>query len=240
MSVRETANLREIEVFERFNPDGPPVWKGLASSPIHAMDLYAIEQGFGPYSALTEEGLLSVYVHDGKLWAPFTNTEIFVHLGTPEDVAGAMIVRRLVERGKREILEDVMSGKVPKFVTSFGDLHDYVDANEYAGLCEDGIFEITDDHYVTANLIQDKLHEWIASGEMRRMIESVPMNEKIKRAARDAENQFWAEIVRHFPEVTTGDLDPLTTHNFEQSCKEVVKAWLRSNHPVLAVIDPVL
>lgn len=38
---------------------------------------------------------------------------------------------------KDEIEHDVVCGFVPVQVTSFGDLHDYVDANEYGGFCDD-------------------------------------------------------------------------------------------------------
>jgi hypothetical protein len=39
-------------------------------------------------------------------------------------------------RMKREILTDIASGRVPDTVLTFGELHDYVDANEYGGACE--------------------------------------------------------------------------------------------------------
>ena len=41
-----------------------------------------------------------------------------------------------VDRGKREILSDIIHSRVPSDVSSFGQLHDYVDANEYGGLCD--------------------------------------------------------------------------------------------------------
>ena len=42
-----------------------------------------------------------------------------------------------VKRIKREIREDMASGLIPSSVASFGALHDYVDANEYGGFCDD-------------------------------------------------------------------------------------------------------
>lgn len=42
-----------------------------------------------------------------------------------------------VQRMKIEIMEDVDSGRVPASVSTFSQLHDYVDANEYGGFCED-------------------------------------------------------------------------------------------------------
>lgn len=48
------------------------------------------------------------------------------------------LVADSIEQAKREIMEDIASGRVPFTVSSFGRLHDYVDANCYGGLCEDG------------------------------------------------------------------------------------------------------
>lgn len=48
------------------------------------------------------------------------------------------LVADSIERGKREIQEDIASGRVPFTVTTFGRLHDYVDANYYGGLCDEG------------------------------------------------------------------------------------------------------
>jgi hypothetical protein len=53
-----------------------------------------------------------------------------------EDTDAAML-KEVVGRMKREILEDVKSGQVPATVKTFTELHDYVDANEYGGFCED-------------------------------------------------------------------------------------------------------
>jgi len=43
------------------------------------------------------------------------------------------------ERGKREILTDIDRSVVPRSVTTFSDLHDYVDANIYCGFADDGV-----------------------------------------------------------------------------------------------------
>lgn len=42
-----------------------------------------------------------------------------------------------VDLMKSQIVIDVLKGLVPVQVKSFGDLHDYVDANEYGGFCDD-------------------------------------------------------------------------------------------------------
>lgn len=81
---------------------------------------------------------------------------------TDADVADA------IARGKREITEDILAGRVPATVTTFGELHDFVDANEYGGLCEEGPIEWIDwDDEVPADRgakVQNALHEWLGSG----------------------------------------------------------------------------
>lgn len=79
-----------------------------------------------------------------------------------------------VARAKREILEDIAAGYVPRDVASFSELHDYRDANEYGGLCEDGdhfgayawTLEETDP-CLFANKVQDAVDEWIKAGGAR-------------------------------------------------------------------------
>ena len=43
----------------------------------------------------------------------------------------------IVARMKGEIKDDMASGLIPRRTRSFSKLHDYVDANEYGGLCAD-------------------------------------------------------------------------------------------------------
>lgn len=42
-----------------------------------------------------------------------------------------------ISRAKQEILADITCGTVPADVRTFAELHDHVDANCYAGCCED-------------------------------------------------------------------------------------------------------
>jgi len=56
-------------------------------------------------------------------------------------------VTALAERMKTDILADVAKGIVPASVRSFEDLHSFVDANAYGGLCEDETFDrLVDSH----------------------------------------------------------------------------------------------
>lgn len=52
-----------------------------------------------------------------------------------------------IERMKQEILEDVKADRVPADCPSFSALHDYVDANEYGGFCEDALADALFEHF---------------------------------------------------------------------------------------------
>ena len=58
---------------------------------------------------------------------------------------------------------------------------------------------------------------------------NTPTETEIKTAVNDAEQGFWELIAMHFPQVTTGDLDPLTSHKLSQTMLETVKTWLEAN-----------
>ena len=85
------------------------------------------------------------------------------------------IIEYAIERSKMEILEDMSSGIVPTTVSSFSELHDHVDANEYGGLCDpdswygthweveaklynDGLYIR---HLDEANAIQNAVDTWL-------------------------------------------------------------------------------
>lgn len=72
-----------------------------------------------------------------------------------------------IERAKREVVEDVLSGRVPYTVSCFGYLHDHVDANYYGGAFETG-FDGSDEACAFWNRVQDAVDKWIVSGEMRK------------------------------------------------------------------------
>lgn len=91
-----------------------------------------------------------------------------------------------VFRMKEEILSDVRELKVPVDVKSFSELHDYVDANEYGGFCEDdGITDSLIAQYGGRdedegmpqgvldfmNAAQSTISVWIADGGLRKETE---------------------------------------------------------------------
>jgi hypothetical protein len=78
---------------------------------------------------------------------------------TERDVVAA------VSLAKRQILADIATGRVPATVATFGELHDYVDANEYGGLCrDDSPFRNDDDGPYGPNEVQERVHRWLLAG----------------------------------------------------------------------------
>lgn len=91
-------------------------------------------------------------------------------------------LENLIAQMKEEILDDVRRGFVPGFVprncVSFGELHDYRDANCYGGLCDDEVFDalveqfggrdedegMPDGMLNLINAAQDAVDEWIKQG----------------------------------------------------------------------------
>ena len=89
-----------------------------------------------------------------------------------------LIIEHAIERSKSEILKDIADGIVPDTVCRFYQLHDYVDANEYGGLCESGswwmlpddvpdeILELTNEglqiiHTEQSNAVQNAVDAWL-------------------------------------------------------------------------------
>lgn len=84
----------------------------------------------------------------------------------------------VVAQIKAEILEDIAAGRVPADVKSFGDLHDYRDANCYGGFCDDAVADEMIAHFggrpehegmpdamiEFINEVQEEIHTWLAAG----------------------------------------------------------------------------
>jgi hypothetical protein len=56
--------------------------------------------------------------------------------------------------------------------------------------------------------------------------------ERTKRAVEEATLAYWAEIVKHFPEVKTGDFAPTDSLAQRRANTQAVNSWLMWNHPV--------
>jgi hypothetical protein len=89
--------------------------------------------------------------------------------------AGTDPIKWAITTGKAEILDDVQSERVPVSVKSFSGLHDYVDANYYGKAFDWPVLpsDTEDNAYQEAfmvfwNKVQRNLHEWVASGNMRK------------------------------------------------------------------------
>lgn len=65
-------------------------------------------------------------------------------------------------RAKREILEDIQTKLVPRTVSSFEDLNDYVDANCYGGFCDENY--IASENFEFENKVQTAIDEWLKNG----------------------------------------------------------------------------
>lgn len=95
-----------------------------------------------------------------------------------------------ITRMKREIVQDVQSGRVPSHVQSFGHLHDFVDANEYGGLCTDEVADVLianfggrdkddampDGMASYINDAQNAINGWIVAGGIRELAEQHATN----------------------------------------------------------------
>jgi hypothetical protein len=53
--------------------------------------------------------------------------------------------------------------------------------------------------------------------------------ERRDTAREAAENAFWAEIAKAYPEIKTGDFDPVQSGKFSDACEDAVCAWLHAN-----------
>ena len=84
-----------------------------------------------------------------------------------------------VQQAMVEIEDDIAEGTVPATVRTFAELHDYVDANCYGGLCDDDgpwkfLWDLhwtsdSNDVFDFANAVQDRVNAWLAAGRPQRM-----------------------------------------------------------------------
>jgi hypothetical protein len=80
----EATGLRTFRVYDRFD-EHTPIWEGLATSAIHAMDRYVhgLDATYSGYSHEVESTphsdgeVLSLYEFDGRVWGVCENTEIY-------------------------------------------------------------------------------------------------------------------------------------------------------------------
>ena len=75
-------------------------------------------------------------------------------------------IETAIARGKAEIIADIAEGIVPTTVSTFSELHDFVDANEYGGLTEDAFIAAFHGGWpvvlAAVGKVQDSLNQWLA------------------------------------------------------------------------------
>jgi hypothetical protein len=82
-----------------------------------------------------------------------------------EDEAPRRSAEQIAEDIKAEVLTDMRAGVVPETVTSYSALHDYVDANCYAGMADDGAYDAgRDEDAAILNAATDLVDAWLRSG----------------------------------------------------------------------------
>lgn len=64
-----------------------------------------------------------------------------------------------INRGKKEILEAMEEGLIPKDIKSFYDIDDYADANYFCGFCE-ADYKISE-NFVVEGIVQEAINEWL-------------------------------------------------------------------------------
>ena len=77
----------------------------------------------------------------------------------------------VLDQMKAEINADIAAGQVPATVKSFSELHDYVDANEYGGFCDESFnIEYEAAHGGALNMsyfvndAQNAINSWLEAG----------------------------------------------------------------------------
>ena len=91
---------------------------------------------------------------------------------------------QLADRMKTEVLEDVNDGHVPRTVSAFSELHDYVDANCYGGtealwdelpIKDDEVDEdARNDLFDLMNTAMGEVDPWLKTGEMLNDLKEKP------------------------------------------------------------------
>jgi hypothetical protein len=52
---------------------------------------------------------------------------------------------------------------------------------------------------------------------------------RVKKAVEKAQDAFWMVIAKSFPEVKSGDFDPMASHQFDTACEKAVEHWIAMN-----------
>jgi hypothetical protein len=68
-----------------------------------------------------------------------------------------------IKIAKKEIKELIADGTFPKTISSFDELHNYCDANELGGLCDESLMDtLEDDEFFSfGDIVHSELDYWI-------------------------------------------------------------------------------
>lgn len=56
-------------------------------------------------------------------------------------------------------------------------------------------------------------------------------NEHFRSLAEDALDAFWQAVVHRYPEVTSGDLSPMTSIHLQLAAEGAIREWVSNNVP---------
>ncbi len=77
---------------------------------------------------------------------------------------------QVITQMKKEVLECMSEGQIPFTASSFSELHEYIDANELGGFCDDDCphDSSSDEDTAFINDCQGAIDEWLRSTEFRK------------------------------------------------------------------------
>ena len=79
----------------------------------------------------------------------------------------------------------------------------------------------------------DELMSMSVSAGLKKKAESrgglIRTKEQISGISIYAQHEFWAEVIKHLPEITTGEMDPSDADEFKNACDKAVADWIWAN-----------
>lgn len=163
----------------------PPTWVGVRPDSARAP-----EQGHSSYASELAHSRQGLRGRDGSGPRDTGDAGQAVSPGVlnqPGGTAGddrAGVLRHTVEVAKSEILQDIADGTLPESVSSFVDLHDYVDANMYVndadradrriGPLGERLGWTMDDFIDFTNEAMDEVNAWLQAGRPSDVLEQGP------------------------------------------------------------------
>ena len=130
-------------------------------------------------------------------------------VGTSSDLAGNCLV---IKTGKHEIWFGTANETIDADVTD--------ENNQRHSVLETHVRSDAKSATAIAVGIVDAMNAWTKTEEK---------DERLETAVTDAENAFWSEIAKSYPEAASGDLEPLIVHQLRETMRAAVKRWVELN-----------